>query len=73
MLSLENLGAVSSTARTSATCTFLIFIISVWALKTAVGQLDGSYDSHCGPFHHTVDDESVVAPVPLDIRSAGLN
>jgi hypothetical protein len=27
----------------------------------------------CGPFHHSVDDESVVGSIPSDIRSAGLD
>ena len=29
--------------------------------------------SHGGPFHHSVDVESDVGSVPLDIRSAGLD
>jgi hypothetical protein len=35
--------------------------------------LDGSCDSHCGPFHHNVDVASVVGSIPLEMRSAGLD
>jgi hypothetical protein len=70
--SLENLWVKSSGVCRQATCTFLSSISSVEMLNSAVGQLDGSSRSHCGPFHHSVDVASVAGSIPLEIRSAGL-
>jgi hypothetical protein len=53
--------------------TFLISNLSVGELISVVGQLDGSCESHCGPFHHSVDVDNVVGWIPLDMRSAGLD
>jgi len=64
---------MSSGVCRSATCTFLTSKFSVGVLTTVVGQLDGSCERHCGPFHHSVDVDSVVGSVPLDMRSAGLD
>jgi hypothetical protein len=73
LLSLENLCVMSSSAQMSATCTFLIYRLSVGVLKSVVGQRDGLCGNHCGPFHHSVDKESVAGSAPLDVRSAGLD
>ena len=54
-------------------CTFLISKLSVGELISVVGQLDGSCESHYGPFHHIVDVDSVMGSIPLDMRSAGLD
>jgi hypothetical protein len=45
----------------------------VGVLNSVADQLDGSCESHCGPFDHSVDVDSVVGSVPLDLRSAGLD
>jgi len=73
LLSWENLCVISFWARASATCTFLISKLSVGVLTSVVGQLDGSCDSHCGPFHHNVDDENDVCSLLLDTGSEQLN
>ena len=54
-------------------CTFLISKYSIGELVSVVGQLDVSCESHCGPFHHSVDVDSVVGSIPLDMRSAELD
>ena len=54
-------------------CTFLISRLSVGVLISVLGQLDGSCESHCGPFHHSVDVDRVVGSIPLEMRSAGLD
>ena len=54
-------------------CAFLVSSVSVGILNSAVGQQNGSCDSHDGPFHHSVDVVSVVGSIPLEIRSAGLD
>ena len=70
---LENICVTSSGVCTHATCTFLISRLSVDVLNSIVGQLDGSCKSHCGPFHHSMDVDSVVDPIPLEMRSACLD
>ena len=40
---------------------------------SVIVQLDGSCESHSGPFHHSVDVDSVVGSIPLDIRSAEMD
>ena len=40
---------------------------------SVVGKVDGSCESHCGPFHHIVDVDSEVGSIPLDMRSAELD
>ena len=52
-----------------AICKFLISRLSVGVLISVVGQLDGSCESHCGPFDYSVDLDSVVVSIPLDMRS----
>jgi len=71
--SLENLWEMSSGFCRNATCTFLNSNVSVGVLNSVVGQLHGSCNSHCGPFHHSVDVVSVEGSIPLEIRSAGLD
>jgi len=56
-----------------AVCTFPISMLSVGVLISVVGQLDGSCESHCGPFHHSVDVDRVVGSNLLEMRSAGLD
>ena len=53
-------------------CTFLISKFSVGVSISVVGQVDGSCESHCGPFHHSVDADNA-GSIPLDMRSAGLD
>jgi len=64
---------MSSRGCRTATCTFLISKLSVGVLSSVVGQLDGSCESHCGPFYHSVDVDNVECSVPLEMRSAGLD
>ena len=64
---------MSSGGCRTATCTFLISKLSVGVLTSVVGQLDGSCESHCGPFHHGVDVDNVEGSIPLEMRSAGLD
>jgi hypothetical protein len=73
LFNLENLSVRSSGGCSSASCAFLISRFSVGALTSVAGQLDGSCESYCGPFHHNVQIESVVGSVPLEIKSAGLD
>ena len=73
LFNLENLCVLTSVVCRHAMCTFLISRLSVGVLISVVGQLDDSCESHCGPFHHSVDVVSVVGSIPLDMRSAGLD
>ena len=73
LLNLENFCVTSSGVCRHAICTFLTSKFPVGVLISIILQLDGSCESHCGPFHHSVDVESVVGSVPLDIRSAALD
>ena len=73
LFNLENLCVMSSGGCRYAMCTFLISRLSVGVLIYVVGQRDGSCESHCGPFHHSVDVDRVVGSIPLEIRSAGLD
>jgi hypothetical protein len=73
LFNLENLSVRSSGGCSSATCAFLTSRFSVGALTSVAGQLGGSCESHCGPFHHSVDVESVTGSIPLDMRSGGLD
>jgi len=70
---LENLRVMSSGGCIQAICQFLISRLSVGVLISVVGQLDGSCESHCGPFHHSVDVDSIVGSIPLEMRSGGLD
>ena len=73
LFNLENLCVMTSVVCRHAMCTFLISRLSVGVLISVVGQLDGCCESHCAPFHHSVDVDSVVGSIPLDMRSAGLD
>ena len=46
---------------------------SVGVFTSVVGQLDGSCISHCGPFHHNVEFESVAGSTHFEMRSTGLD
>ena len=74
-MSSFNLGnrVMSSRDCRSATCAFLIFRFSVGVLTSVAGQLDGSFVSHCGPFHHSVDVDKVAGSTPFEMRSAGMD
>ena len=67
---LENLWVMSSGGFRSVICTFLTSRFSVRVLTTAVGQLDGSCESHCCPFHHSADVESVVSSITTTTTSS---
>jgi len=73
LFNLENLCVMSSGGCRHAMYTFLISSLSVGVLISDVGQLDGSCESHCGPFYLSVNVDSVVGSLPLEMRSAGLN
>jgi len=73
LFNLENLCVMSSGVCRHAMCTFLISRLSVSVLISVVGQLDGSCESHCGPFHHSVDVDRILGSIPLEMRSAGLD
>jgi len=64
---------MSSGGCSRAICTFLTSKFSVGVINSVVGQLDGSCESRCGPFHHNVDVASVEGSIPLDMRLAGLD
>ena len=40
---------------------------------SVVGQLHSSYESHCVPFHHSVDVDSIVCSILLKMISARLD
>jgi hypothetical protein len=69
LFSLENFCVMSGFC-CIATWEVLISRCSVGVLNSVAGQLDGSYG---GPFHHSLDDASVVGSRPLEVRSAGLD
>jgi hypothetical protein len=73
LFNLEYFCVMSSEGWIRAKCTFLISKLSVGTLVSVVGQLDGSCDSHCGTFHHNVDDDNAEGSSPLEMRSAGLD
>ena len=73
LFNLVNLCLMSSGGYRHAMCTFLISRFSVVVFISVVGQLDGSCESHSGPFHHSVDVDRVVVSNPLEMRSAGLD
>ena len=73
LFNLKNLCVISSGGCSHAMCTFLISRLSVGEFICVVGQLEGSCESHCGPFHHRVDVDRVVGSIPHEMRSAGLN
>ena len=73
LFNLANFCVISSEVCRHAMCTFLISRLSVGVLSSVIGQLDGSCESHCDPFHHTVGFGSVVGSFPLEMRSAGLD
>ena len=64
---------MSSAVGRHAICTFLISRLSVGVAISIIGQLDGSCENHCGPFHQSVDVDRVVGSIPLEMRSAGLD
>ena len=64
---------VSSAVCRHAMYTFLISSLSVGVLISDVGQLDGSCESHCGPFYLSVNVDSVVGSLPLEMKSARLD
>jgi hypothetical protein len=70
---LEYFWVMSSEDYISATCTFPISKLLLGMLNSVVGQLADSCDSHCGPFHHSVDVDKTEGSHPLDMRSAGLD
>ena len=49
------------------------WLMSLVLLTSVVGQLDGSCDDLCGPFHHSVDGENVEGSIPLKMISVGLD
>ena len=73
LFNFENLCVISSEDCRHAMCTFKIPKLSVCVLISVVGQLDGSCESHCGPFHHSVNVDSVVGSLPLEMKSARLD
>jgi len=73
LFNLENFCVMCSGGCRQAMCTFLISRLSVGVLLSVVGQPDGSCESHCGPFHHSVDVHRVVCSILLEMRSAGLD
>jgi len=44
-------------------------VLCVCVLISVLGQLNGSSESYCGPFHQSVDVESVVGSIFLEMRS----
>jgi len=56
-----------------AICIFLTSSLSVCVLNSVVGQLDASCESHCGPFHHSMDVERVQCSIPLEMGSDDLD
>ena len=44
-------------------------VLALGLLTSVVGQLDGSWGSHCVPSHQSVDVDSVVGSIPLEMRS----
>ena len=73
LFNLENVCVMSYGGCRHAMCTFLISSLSVGVLICVVVQLDGSCESHCGPFDHSVDVGRVVGSIPLEMKSAGLD
>jgi len=73
LFNLENACVMSSGGCRDAMRTFLISRLPVGALIYVIGKLDGSCESHCGPFHHSVDVDRVVGSIPLEMRSAELD
>ena len=69
----ENRCVMSSGAGRHARCTFLISRLSVGIVISVTGQLDGSCESHCGPFHQSVDVDRVNGSITLEMRPAGMN
>jgi hypothetical protein len=70
---LANLRVMSSGCYWSAQCTFLTSRCSVGVLTSVADQLNGSFVSHCGPFHHSVDVDKVAGSTPFEMKSAGLD
>jgi hypothetical protein len=73
LFNLENRCVMSSGIGRHARCAFLISRQSVGMVISVTGQLVGSCESHCGPFHQSVDVDRVVGSIPLDRRSVGLD
>jgi hypothetical protein len=71
--SLEDVCVISSGTCTAATCAFYTSRLSVEVLISKLGQADGFCNCHCGPFHHSADDERAASSVPCDIKLAGLD
>jgi len=64
LFNLENQWVMPSWVYRYARCTFLNSRLSVCVLISVLGQLDGSCESHCSSFHHSVDLDSVEASIP---------
>jgi len=73
LFNMENLCVMSSGGYRRVTCTFLISRLSACVLTSVVDQLDGSCESHCGPFHHSVDVDNIEGSIPLEMRTAELD
>ena len=48
------------------------FQFALGMATSVLGQLDGCCVSNCGPFHLSVNVESVIGSTPLEMRSASL-
>jgi len=73
MFNTENRWVISSGGCEHARRTFVISNLCVGVLNSVLVHLDGCCVSHCGPFHHSVDFDSVVCSIPLEMRSAELD
>ena len=69
LFNLENICEMTSEGCKHAMCTFLISRLSVGVFISVLGQLDGSCESHCGPFQHGMDVDRIVGSIPLEMRS----
>ena len=72
LFNLENRCVMSSGVGRHARCTLLNSRLSIGVMNSVIVQLDGSCESHCGPFHQSVDVDRV-GSISLDMRSAGLD
>jgi hypothetical protein len=65
---LGNLCVISSRVCRIATYIFLISRLSVELLTSILGQLEGSCESYCGLFHHSMDFADIVETILLEMR-----
>ena len=72
LFNLENICVMSSGGCRHEMCIFLISRLSVSVFISVVGQVDDSCESHCDPFHQSVDVDIVVGSIPLEMRSPAL-